>query len=102
MRGFRPGALVGDTGATLTLVYQWPVWGDWLDARAHVSLGNVYDDRFEDFAPGNQRMSFGIGLGAVDELDHYFDFTLAWGTETFEQGFQVTTFRLAIGGEWSI
>jgi len=66
---------VGSSGATLTLLYQWSVWGDWLDARAYVSLGNVYDGRFEDFSPGNQRMSF--GLGAVDELDHYFDFTLA-------------------------
>jgi len=102
MRGFRQGALMGNTGATLTLVYQWPIWDDWLDARAHVSLGNVYDGRFEQFALDRQRMSFGIGIGAVDELDHYFDFTLAWGTETFEQGFQVQFFRLALGGEWSI
>ncbi len=102
MRGFRTGALVGDSGATLTLVYQWPVWVDLIDARAHVSLGNVYDGRFEEFSPGNQRMSFGIGLGAVRKLDHYFDFTLAWGTEPFEAGFQVQTFRLAVGGEWSI
>ncbi|MBO6937108.1 MAG: hypothetical protein JJ863_19205 [Deltaproteobacteria bacterium] len=102
MRGFRPGALMGSTGATLTLIYQWPIWGDWLDARAHVSFGNVYDGRFEQFALDRQRMSFGIGIGAVDELDHYLDFTLAWGTETFEQGFQVQSFRLALGGEWSI
>ena len=101
MRGFRQGSLVGDSGAVMTMRYQWPVW-EWIDGTAHVGLGNVYDGVFDDFGLDSQRMSFGIGLGAVDELDHYFHFTLGWGTETIARGMQVETFRLAVGAEWQL
>ena len=101
LRGFRQGSLRGDSGAALTMLYQWPVWV-WLDARAHVTFGNVYDGQFSGFSLDSQRMSFGIGLGAVDELDHYFHFTLGWGTEPLGQGLQVQTFRLAVGAEWEL
>ena len=101
LRGFRQGALMGDSGASLTLRYTWPVWA-WLDGTAHVALGNVYDGLFEGFGLDQQRMSFGVGFGAVDELDHYFHFTLGWGTEPIARGFQVQTFRLAAGAEWQL
>ena len=99
--GFRSGALRGDSGTALTLIYEWPIWM-WLDARAHMSLGNVYDGTFDGFALDQQRMSFGVGFTAVHERDHYFHFTLAWGTETIAQGMEVETFRLVLGSEWRL
>lgn len=96
MRGFRTGWLRGESAAVLMMQYSWPIWS-FLDGLAHFGVGNVYDGRFEDFSRGNTRMSFGIGFGAVNSLDHRFDFTVAWGTDTFERGPNVISTRI-MGG----
>ncbi|HJK89342.1 MAG TPA: hypothetical protein RMH85_35685 [Polyangiaceae bacterium LLY-WYZ-15_(1-7)] len=96
MRGFRNGRLRGQSAASVVAQYSWPVWV-YLDAIAHVGFGGVWGERFEDFSWDDLRMSFGIGFGAIHSVDHRFDFTLAWGTEPITAGFQVTSFRLALG-----
>lgn len=96
LRGFRTGRLRGESAASLLLQYSWPVWA-YLDAMIHIAIGNVFDGRFENFSLKNLRMSWGIGLGAIHSRDHRFDFGLAWGTETFEEGTQVSSVRLVLG-----
>lgn len=97
MRGFVGRSLSGESEAALLLAYHWPVWG-WLDGTAHVAVGNSYDGRFEDFSLGNQRLSFGIGLAAVDQRDHFFEFLVGFGTDEFEDGPDVESIRVLIGG----
>ncbi|MEM9067751.1 MAG: hypothetical protein AAGE52_04570 [Myxococcota bacterium] len=97
LRGFRYGRLRGLSSATLVFQYSWPIWG-YLDAIAHVGLGNVYDGRFDDFDIDNQRVSFGIGFGAIDEADHRFEFTIAWGTNPLDEDrVRVVSTRVAVG-----
>ncbi len=96
-RGFRYGHLRGESAANLILEYSWPIWA-YLDGLAHLAVGNVYDGRFDDFSLENLRMSFGIGIGAIDAIDHRFELVFAWGTDTFERGPSVISYRIAAGG----
>jgi len=97
MRGFVNRFLVGDSGASLLLRYDWPVWM-WLDGTIQVAVGNVYDGRFAGLSAANTRLSAGIGLAAVNQRDHFFEFLIGFGTETFANGGQVESFRFLLGG----
>ncbi len=97
MRGFLGRFLVGQSHAALLADYHWPVW-NWLDATVHVAVGNVYDGKFENFSIQNQRLSFGVGLAAVDQRDHFFEFLVGFGTDTFENGPDVQSVRVMFGG----
>ncbi len=101
LQGFRYGTLYGESTAALVLRYSWPIWA-WLDATLHFGVGNAYDGRFENFTLENQRMGWGIGFSAVNDLDHIFNFILGWGTDTFENGPDVVSFRLAVGATWRL
>lgn len=96
MRGFRTGQLVGESAATLVLQYSWPLW-IFLDAVAHVAVGNVFGPRLEDFEAADLRMSFGVALAVVRSLEHAFDLTVAWGTDRFGDGGDVQQWRLSLG-----
>jgi outer membrane protein assembly factor BamA len=96
MRGFRTFRLMGESYATAILQYSWPLW-IYLDGLAQVAVGNTFSGRFEGFRPGNLRMSFGVGLSAVRSLEHRFDFSVGWGTETFERGAQVVQYTITLG-----
>ncbi len=97
MRGFIIRYLTGDSGASLLLRYDWPIWV-FLDGTIQVAYGNVYDGRFADFSLKNNRFSASIGFAAVDKRDHFFEFLVGFGTETIAQGAQVESFRLMVGG----
>src|SRR5262249_38329921 len=97
MAGYRPGRLVGRSGAAATLVYEWPIW-IWLNGAMHVGVGNVFDARLRDFEAKLLRLSWGIGIRSTGSPDHQIELKVGFGTETFEHGTQVTSFRLAIGG----
>ena len=97
MRGFVSRFLAGESGASMLLRYDWPIWM-WLDGTLQLAVGNVYDGRFEGFSPGNNRLSACVGLAAVDQRDHFFEFLVGFGTETFAAGGQVQSFRFLFGG----
>ena len=97
MRGFIGRFLTGDSGASVVLRYDWPVW-IWLDGTIHVAVGNVYDGRFSGLSAGNSRLSAGIGLAAVDQRDHFFEFLVGFGTDTFENGPDIESVRILFGG----
>jgi hypothetical protein len=97
MRGYVNRYLAGSSGASILLRYDWPVWM-WLDGTIQVAVGNVYDGRFAGLSPANTRLSAGIGLAAVNQRDHFFEFLIGFGTETFENGGQVESFRFLFGG----
>ncbi|MFK8001086.1 MAG: hypothetical protein AB8H86_15930 [Polyangiales bacterium] len=99
--GFRRDTLRGQSTATLVARYSWPIWV-WLNATLHVGVGNAYDGRFENMTMGNQRMGFGLGFSAVNNIDHIVNFILAWGTDTFDRGASVDSFRLTVGATWRL
>jgi hypothetical protein len=62
------------------------------------ALGNVFDAGFRDFDPKLLRLSSGLGVQSTGSSDHRFEVLVGFGTETFEQGTKVDSFRLVIGG----
>ncbi|MEM9860265.1 MAG: hypothetical protein AAF938_01515 [Myxococcota bacterium] len=97
MPGFVGAFLSGDSVTALRLDYTWPVWG-FLDGKVHVAMGNAYDGRFEGFSFENQRLSVGIGIAAVSQRDHFFEFLVGFGTDEFNAGANVESVRVVFGG----
>ncbi|HVW23747.1 MAG TPA: hypothetical protein VHC69_00155 [Polyangiaceae bacterium] len=95
--GFRPGRLVGQSSATASLFYEWPIWV-WLDGAIHLGVGNVFGPHLEDFEARLLRLSWGIGIRSTGSPDHQIGLEIGFGTETIEDGLDVTSFRLAFGG----
>ncbi|MFW5738842.1 MAG: hypothetical protein ACOC1F_00605 [Myxococcota bacterium] len=97
MRGFREGRLHGRSALVSTLQYDWPVWV-WLQGTLHVAAGNVFGEHLEDFEPELLRLSSAIGFRSMTSDDHYLEVLTGVGTETYEQGWEVSSFRLLLGG----
>ena len=96
MRGFVGSFLIGDSALVTWLDYSWPIWS-FIDGTAHVALGNVFGPRFDDFDPGDLRLSAGFGLAAVRHRDHLFEFMIGFGTKAIDDGPRPEALRLIIG-----
>jgi hypothetical protein len=99
MVGFRPRRLLGESGASASLRYEWPVWAA-LAGSLQVEMGNVFGAEFEDFSPKLFRISTAFGLRSMGPSDHELQMLIGVGTETFDQGAALTSIRLAIGGTY--
>jgi hypothetical protein len=97
MRGFLAGRLIDRSAAVAELEYRWPVWV-WLDGTLQASLGNVFGPHLENFSTKLLRLSTGIGLRSNGSPDHSFEILTGFGTETFEDGLRISSFRLVVGG----
>jgi hypothetical protein len=96
MPGFVGRFLTGDSAAVMNFQFTWPIW-ILLDGKVHFAVGNVFDGHLANFALEDLRMSFGGGLVAHGDEDIYFEFMVGGGSETFEQGARVTSFRVLFG-----
>lgn len=96
MRGFFPGRLVARSAAVATLKYRWPIWV-WLDGSLQVAAGNVFGDRFADFAFERFRLSSALGIESIGSRDSSFELLFGVGSETFEQRARIDSFRFLIG-----
>ena len=95
--GFRPRFLVGESLASLSLEYTWPIWV-LLRGNLKVAVGNAFDSRFNDFALDNLRMNFDMGI-QFEEYDKVaFKILFGLGTSTFEDGLDLQGFRFFVGG----
>ncbi len=96
MRGFLPGRMIDRSAAVATVAYQWPIWV-FLDGTMHVATGNVFGAGLQGLEPGKLRLSSGIGLRTNSSPDHQFEILAGFGTDTFDNGAKVNSFRLAFG-----
>ena len=96
MFGFLPGLIRGRSMAALTAAYTWPIWV-FLDGRFHFTVGNAFDENLEGFDVENLRMSFGLGIEPTLGGELPFEFTVALGTDTFDEGAGITSVRLFVG-----
>ncbi len=96
MRGFLAGRLIDRSAFVATLGYQWPIWV-FLDGTMQVSTGNVFGAGLHDFSTGKLRLSSGLGVRTNNSPDHQFEVIAGFGTDTFDNGAKVTSFRLAFG-----
>jgi outer membrane protein assembly factor BamA len=98
MRGFRQGRLVDRSAAVVTLQYEWPVWA-WFNGDIAVSAGNVFGEHLTDFDTKLARLSATIGMRLVGFgiPGQRFEILTGIGTDTWEDGLRVSSFRLAAG-----
>jgi hypothetical protein len=95
MRGYYPGRLVGRSAATAALHYVWPI-GPWLGGTIESAVGNVFDEHLLGFRPGRLRFSSDIGIGTASASDYPLELTFGVGSETFEHGGTIDSFRLTL------
>ncbi len=96
MRGFLINRLLDRSSAVVELSYRWPIWVS-IDGELKYETGNVFGKRLEGFAFEKLRQSFGFGFSTVGSQDNVFELLLALGTETFEQGGDIDSFRFVFG-----
>jgi hypothetical protein len=95
MRGYYLGRLFGRSAATAALHYVWPV-APWLGGSIETAVGNVFDAHLAGLRPGRLRFSGSIGLSTVGTGDYPFELIFGCGSETFEHGGQIDSFRFAL------
>jgi surface antigen Omp85-like protein len=96
MRGFYPGRLVGRSAAVAELAYRWPIW-IWLDGSLRFEVGNVFGDHMRDFDAGLLRLSSAIGVESSGIADNPLEVLVGFGSETFDSGAKIDSFRLFVG-----
>ena len=95
MQGYFPGRLVDRSAAVAELSYTWPVAPS-IDATMVATVGNVFGEHLSDFHPSFLRFSGALGLSSRTS-DPPIQFLIGFGTETFDHGAQVDSFRLSVG-----
>lgn len=96
MQGYLRGRLVDRTATVATLTYTWPIWV-YLDGVAHAAVGNVWGPRFAGFDVKAARLSSGIGFRSNGARESGFEALFAIGTDPFDEGGSVSSFRLVVG-----
>lgn len=95
MRGYFPGRLVDRSAAIAELSYIWPIAPSF-DATIQATVGNVFGEHLEDFQPSLLRFSGAFGF-ASKLSNPPLEFLIGFGTETFDHGAEVDSFRLTVG-----
>jgi hypothetical protein len=96
MAGFLLGWMNGRSVATAGIAYTWPVW-TLLDAQLRVAVGNAFDAHLTGLAPKKLRLSADLGVTTIFARETGLQLLVGVGTETFEQGGNITSVRVAIG-----
>jgi len=94
MPGYFPGRLIDRSAAVAKLDYSFPL-AAWVDATFQASVGNVFDGHLDNFQPNLLRVSGAVGLTTTS--DPPLELVVGFGTETFEQGATVDSFRISFG-----
>lgn len=89
------GRLRGRSSIASSIEYRYSIL-PWVDAQLFVSVGNVFDAHLADFDVERLRVSFGMGLRALGRLEGTL-LLLAFGSETFAQGAELSSIRLVLG-----
>ncbi len=96
MPGYFPGRLVDRSATVATLRYRWPI-GPWLDGSMQAAVGDVFGAHLEGFDLGLFRFAAALGIESDSSPDNAIHFLIGFGSETFDHGGQIDSFRLAFG-----
>jgi hypothetical protein len=97
LRGFASGRGRDLSAAALTLDYQWPL-AAWLDATLYLGAGNVFGRQLSGLTGAKLRGSAGMGLAIAGLTnERQLELWAAVGTEPFDEGSEVSSFRLVLG-----
>jgi hypothetical protein len=96
MRGLYPGRLYDSSAFVAGVAYRWPIW-IWLDGALRTEVGNVFGEHLDGFRLGRLRWSGAIGVESNGPPDSAFQVLIGAGSETFESGGEIDSFRFAVG-----
>ncbi|HEY4055005.1 MAG TPA: hypothetical protein VGM39_00305 [Kofleriaceae bacterium] len=97
LRGFGHGRGRDASSVELMVDYQWPL-AAWLDATLYAATGNVFGENLGGFYAGKLRGSLGLGLALAGiTQERQIELWSALGFEPFDQGIDVSNFRLVLG-----
>jgi len=96
MAGFVPGWMRGQSTAAAQVAFTWPVWIGF-DGQTRFTLGNAFGEHLAGLVPRKTRWSCDIGLTTNTHRDQAFEVLFGLGSETFEQGADITSVRVTIG-----
>jgi hypothetical protein len=99
--GYLYGRLVDRSAIAAQLRYEWPVWA-FLDGELHAAVGNVFGEHLRGIRAGLMRLSTGIGVRSTRGTGPSFEFLVGLGTEPFDTGFRVSSFRLVFGSTYGL
>ena len=94
MRGYFEGRLLDRSAVVAQLRYGWPV-APWLNGTIQGAVGNVFGEHLTDFKPGLLRVSAAIGLSTT--INPPIELLAGFGSEPFEDGATIDSFRLSFG-----
>jgi hypothetical protein len=95
MRGYYSGRLVDRSAIAASAHYVWPL-GPWFGGTLQAAVGNVFEDHLRGFRPGRLRFSSDVGLTSLGGSDYPVELIAGLGSETFERGGSVDSFRLSL------
>jgi len=96
MPGYLRSRLTDRSALVATLQYRWPIWV-YLDGVMHAAVGNVWGEHFSGFDLKTNRLSSGIGIRSNGDRASGFEALFAVGTDPFDEGFNVSSFRVLVG-----
>ncbi|HEY5950150.1 MAG TPA: hypothetical protein VIV40_31860 [Kofleriaceae bacterium] len=97
LRGFASGRGRDLSAAAFMIDYQWPI-AAWLDATLYLGAGNVFGHNLSGLTAGKLRGSAGMGVALAGlSADRELEAWAAFGTDPFDQGADVNSFRLVLG-----
>jgi hypothetical protein len=97
--GFLTGRLVDQSAIAAQLRYEWPIWA-FMDGEINVAVGNVFGKHLDGLRAGLMRLSSGLGFRSTRSAGPGFEFLVGIGTEPFDTGFRVSSFRFVVGSTY--
>jgi hypothetical protein len=97
--GFLAGRLTDRSSIAAQLRYEWPIWA-FIDGELNVALGNVFGEHLDGLRAGLMRLSSGLGFRSTRGGGPGFEFLIGIGTEPFDTGFRVSSFRFVLGSTY--
>lgn len=96
LHGFLERRLLDRSAVVARVFYTWPIWV-FLDGSLVYEVGNVFEERWSNFSFGQLRNSIALGVRSSIPRDNAFQFLIALGTTTFDEGSEISNVRLVVG-----
>lgn len=96
MAGFVRGWMNGQSTFVTHIGYRWPVW-TYFDGQLRIAAGNAFDKHLDGFSVAKLRLSADVGLTSIGKPDSAFELLFGLGTETLENGPNITSARFSVG-----
>jgi hypothetical protein len=95
MRGYFSRRMIDRSSLAAALHYVWPI-GPWLGGNLEAAVGNVFGEHLQGFRPDLLRFSADVGITTIGIGDYPIEAVAGVGSETFQQGGTIDSFRVAL------